>query len=95
MSINSINSTIPHSPAWKLFSWAGFVLSLTLVAIGVYHLPADPWIKGYIGMGIFCITLSSFILAKTVRDEYEAGKFINRLSSAKTEKLLSDYESPA
>ncbi len=87
-----IHQDVPHSPAWKLFSWAGFLIALTLMIIGVYHLPVDPWIKGYLGMGVFCIVLSCFILAKTVRDEYEAGKFINRISSAKTEKLLSDYE---
>ena len=84
---------LPHSPAWRLFSWAGFALSLLMTTIGVYHLPADPWMKGYIGMGIFCCVLSSFILAKTARDEYEAQKIINRINSAKTEKLLHEFES--
>lgn len=85
---------MPHSPAWKLLSWAAFAGALTLIIIGVYHLPVDAWIKGYLGMGIFCLVLSCFILAKTVRDEYEAMKLINRVSSAKTEKLLNDFESP-
>ncbi len=87
-----INNDIPHSPAWKLFSWAGFVLAIALTVIGIYHLPVDSWIKGYLGMGVFCIVLSCFILAKTVRDEYEAMKIVNRISSAKAEKLLNDYE---
>ena len=35
---------------------------------------------------------STFSLAKTMRDRYEASKFVNRVASAKTEKILHDYE---
>jgi hypothetical protein len=35
---------------------------------------------------------STFTLAKTVRDEFEAKKLINRIQEAKTERMLKDYD---
>ena len=78
--------------AWVFCAWASFVLSLLALSVGVYHLPADIWVKGYFGMGIAFLTGSSFTLSKTVRDNHEADKLINRVESAKTEKLLTETD---
>jgi hypothetical protein len=48
-------------------------------------------VKGYLAMGLFFTLGSSFTLSKTVRDNYEAQKLINRVVDAKTEKILHEY----
>jgi Uncharacterized protein conserved in bacteria len=56
------------------------------------YLPADLWVKGFLLMGLTFTVGSAFSLAKTLRDDYEAQKLINRIHSAKTEKILKDFE---
>ena len=81
-----------NSPAWMTCVWMSFVLSVFLTCVGIYWLPAVMWVKGYMLMGIMFSVGSSFTLAKTVRDNHEARKLINRVSEAKTERILHDFE---
>lgn len=62
------------TPMYRFQVWASFVLSFTLMIIGIYHLPVDIWIKGYLIMGIIFTVGSCFTLAKTIRDDYEVDK---------------------
>ena len=43
-------------------------------------------------MGTLYLVASTFTFAKTVRDEFEGQKLINKLAEARAEKLLKDYE---
>ena len=52
---------------------------LAMVA-GIYNLPTDLWGKGFLGMGLLFVVGSSFSLAKTLRDEHEVKKLVNRLA---------------
>ena len=62
------------------------------MSIGIYQLPTELWVKGYMTMGLFFCVGSSFTLAKTVRDNHESRKLINRVTEVKTERMLQDYE---
>jgi len=64
----------------------------TLMVIGIVYLPVDRWVRGFLAMGLLFTINACFTLAKTVRDNHEAGKFINRLTGAKAEKLLQEFE---
>jgi hypothetical protein len=81
-----------NSPAWMAFVWISFGTATIAMMFGIYNLPADLWIKGYMMMGLLFSVGSSFTLAKTVRDNHEARKLINRVSEAKTERILHDFE---
>ena len=48
----------PHSSAWVTFTYASFAGAAFLVAVGVYFLPVDLWIKGYLSMGIIMLIQS-------------------------------------
>jgi hypothetical protein len=78
--------------AWIFFAWTSFVVSVMLMGIGICYVPVDWWIKGYLAMGLFFTIGASFTLAKTIRDNAEAQRLINRVVDAKTEKIISDYE---
>ena len=74
------------------FVWISFAVSMFAMLVGVYSLPVEFWIKGYMGIGMFFCVGSSFTLAKTVRDNHEAKKLINRVSEVKTERMLHEFE---
>ncbi len=62
------------------------------MGIGIWNALVDLWVRGYFIMGLFFCVGSTFTLAKTTRDNYEAQHAHNRGVDAKTDKILSDYE---
>jgi hypothetical protein len=78
--------------AWVFQAWASFVISFAATLIGIVWLPVDHWVRAFLVMGLLFTVNACFTLAKTVRDNHEADKFINRLSGAKAEKLLQEFE---
>jgi hypothetical protein len=85
-----MNPQMPHTAAWKAFAMVSFGLALGMLALGIYALPADIWVKGYLAMAAVFSIGSTFTLAKTQRDEHEARRLINRLDEVKTERLLRE-----
>lgn len=79
------------SPGWIFFVKASFACALLGMVGGVIMMPVDLWVRGYVVMGSLFLVGSSFTLAKTLRDQFEASKLINRLSQAKAERLLKEY----
>lgn len=82
------NAVKLDSPSWILFTKASFGLALAGMIAGIVMMPVDLWIRGYLIMGSLFLCGSSFTMSKTLRDEFEANKLINRIEEAKAEKLL-------
>src|SRR5580698_8390133 len=78
--------------AWIFQVWASFVLAVGITTIGIAYVPLDAWIRAFLAMGLLFSVGSAFTLAKTVRDNHEARRLINRLSDAKTERIIRDFE---
>ncbi len=78
--------------AWVFQVWVSFIVALSLMVLGIYNMAADIWVKGYLVMGLFFTVGSCFNLAKTLRDQQESRRLINRFTDAKTEKILSEFE---
>ena len=85
----------PHSGAFVTFSYVSFAASAFLVALGVFFMPIDLWMKGYLTMGIVMLVQTCVTLTKTIRDNYESGKFVNRIEDAKAERLLMEVSKAA
>ena len=85
----------PHSSAWVTFTYASFCASFFMVAVGVFFLPLDLWIKGYLAMGIIMLVQSCITLTKTIRDMHESGRLVNRIEDAKAERLLMEVSKAA
>jgi hypothetical protein len=81
-------TTTQHSGAWVSFTYTNMLVSLGLTLGGIFFLPIDLWIKGYMLMGVMMIVSSTITVTKTVRDVQEAGKLVNKIEDAKTEQLL-------
>ena len=84
-----------NTQAWRFQVWVAFALSFGLTLVGLYFAEIDVWTKGYLAMGVVFTVGSCFSLAKTLRDDHEYEKLVNRVSAAKTEQILSDFEGKA
>jgi hypothetical protein len=91
-----MNQTVQsHSSSWVAFTYLSFGGSAFMVALGVFFLPLDLWIKGYLTMGIVMLVQSCVTLTKTIRDVHEGGKLVNRIEDAKAERLLMEVSKAA
>lgn len=80
------------APAWTFQVWVSFIVAAGMTVGGTVLLPVDLWCKGYLLMGQLFLTGSTFTLSKTVRDNHEARRLRNRISAAKSAKLLKEFE---
>jgi len=80
------------SPGWLFFVKVSFACALGGMVFGVAVMPVEIWMRGYMVLGTLFLVGSTFTLSKTMRDEFEAAKLINKLDNARTEKLLKEYE---
>ena len=84
------NQPLQHSAAWVAFTYATFLLSLAMIGVGVLFMPIDVWMKGFLCMAVILLVQSCITMTKTIRDNEKAGKLVNRIEDAKTERLLMD-----
>ncbi|MEV3993268.1 YiaA/YiaB family inner membrane protein [Streptomyces sp. NPDC049837] len=71
---------------------ASFAIALGAVAIGIFNLDADAWVRAFLGIAVLYLTTSAFTLAKVVRDRQEAGQIVSRVDQARLEKLLAEHD---
>jgi hypothetical protein len=91
-----MNQTVqPHSPAWVTFTYISFGGSAFMVALGLFFIPLDLWMKGYLAMGVVMLVQSCVTLVKTIRDQHESGKLVNRIEDAKAERILMEVSKAA
>ena len=84
------NNAVKHSPAWINFSMGSFAIAASMMAGGIFFLEASFAAKGFYAMSALMLVHTSISVTKTLRDNEEAGKFLNKVEDAKTEKLLMD-----
>ena len=77
-----------HSGAWIAFNYANLAVALAMTVGGVFFLPIEVWIKGYMLMGIAMLLSSAVSVTKTIRDVQESSRLLNKIEDAKTEQLL-------
>ena len=82
------------SPAWIAFVKLNWIIAVCVTGSGILYLPVDLWMKGFLGMGLLLCVTSSFTVAKTLRDQHEAKKIIQKIDDAKTEKILKEHGQP-
>jgi hypothetical protein len=84
------NPVLHHSNSWIVFTYVSFAAALAMVVGGIVLMPLELAMKGYLAMGVVMLIQSCITLTKTIRDNDEAGKLVNRIEDAKTERLLMD-----
>ncbi len=74
-------------------AWITFVISAIGMIAGLFYLEATVAMKGFLTMSYLFTVSSCFTLAKVVRDQHEADKFISKVENAKTEQFLAEKKS--
>ena len=87
-----VQSVQKDTPAWLFFVKVTFAVSIVATTIGIFFLPVDIWVKGYMAIGLYFCVGSTITLSKTLRDEHESTRVINKIRDVKTEKILKEYE---
>ncbi len=77
--------------AWIAQTWLSFIIAIAATGTGIYYLPVDAWVKGYMSMSFSFTVGSTFTLAKTIRDNHEAVKITSRIDEARVEKILAEH----
>ncbi len=88
-----MNAMQRHSEAWVKFSYLSFAVSCLMMAGGLILAPIDLATKGYIAMAAVMVIQTTVNLTKTIRDNHESDRLLNKIEDAKTERLLRDVDS--
>lgn len=76
---------------WNLFAKLNFFIAIISIALSVYLLEVDLIAKGYFILSSLYLFTTTVILSKTIRDQEESKKILNKIEQAKTNKILKDY----
>ncbi|WP_326696722.1 YiaA/YiaB family inner membrane protein [Streptomyces sp. NBC_01754] len=68
-----------------------FGVALGAVALGVFFLDADGWVRAFLAIGVLYLVTSCFTLAKVIRDRQEEERIVSRVDQARLEKYLADH----
>jgi hypothetical protein len=80
-----------HSAAWLFYVKAAFVVSLIAMGAGILFMPGDFMLKGYLALGSLFMVSSTFTIAKTLRDEHESQRLIQKVCDAKTSRIINEF----
>lgn len=82
----------PTTAAFHLQAVLSFGASLLAVGVALWNLPADPWVRAFLTLGVLYVTTSAFTLAKVVRDRQETTTVLSRVDQARLDKLLAGHD---
>lgn len=79
------------SSGWLFFVKASFLISILAVSAGVLFIPADLMVQGYFALSSLFLVSSTITLSKSMRDEHEAQRLVNKISEARTNKIIKEF----
>jgi hypothetical protein len=71
---------------------ASFGIGVGSMCVAIFYLPVGGWIRAFLSLGLLYVVTSTFTLAKTVRDNQEAGTVVRRVDQARIDKLLNEHD---
>ena len=80
-----------NSNGWLFFVKASFAIALGATALGIVFAPIELLVKGYMGICALFLVSTTITLSKTMRDEHESRRLINKISDAKTKQLIKEF----
>ncbi len=87
MNDHDIQST---SNGWLFFVKASFGIAILAIAAGIVLIPGSFLIKGYFAISSLFLVSSTITLSKTLRDQHEANRLINKVSEARTTQIINE-----
>lgn len=88
--MNDINTTT-NSASWLFFVKLTFGISVAAMVAFIFFMTGDLLTKGYLALNSLFMVSTTIMMSKTLRDEHENTKMVNKISEAKTNKILKEY----
>ncbi len=85
------NELKSNSASWVFFVKVSFAIAVLAAGAGVVLAPVDIVLKGYMAISALFLISTTITLSKTLRDEHEGQRIVNRISEARTNQLLKEY----
>ena len=85
------NLNLPNSSIWLFFVKLTFGVALAAMVAFIFFMDGNLLTKGYLALNSLFLVSSTIMLSKTLRDEHEAQRLLNRISEAKTNKILKEF----
>ncbi|MGQ0801133.1 MAG: YiaA/YiaB family inner membrane protein [Pseudomarimonas sp.] len=61
------------TPAWVMLVWIAFAAAVALTSWGLWRMNISSWQKSYMVVSWLFLVSNTFTLAKSIRDDHEAG----------------------
>jgi hypothetical protein len=78
--------------SWDFFVKLAFAIAVGSTAMGIYLLPGELIVKGYFMISSLFLVFSTITMSKTIRDRHEADRLHNKISEARTTKIIRDMD---
>jgi hypothetical protein len=80
------------SSAWDFFVKLSFAIAIGATLTGIYLVPGELMVKGYFLISSLFLVFSTITMSKTIRDRHEADRLHNKISEARTSKIIRDMD---
>ena len=81
-----------NTSAWDFFVKLAFGLAIGSTLMGIYMLPGELVVKGYFLISSLFLVFSTITMSKTMRDKHEADRLHNKISDARTTKIIREMD---
>jgi len=80
-----------NSAGWLFFVKASFAIALCAMLGGILFSPIEFIVKAYFGLCSLFLVSSTITLSKSMRDQHESQRIMNKIAEAKTQQLIKEY----
>jgi hypothetical protein len=78
--------------AWDFFVKVAFAIAIGSTLLGIYLLPGALVVKGYFLISSLFLVFATITMSKTVRDKHESDRLHNKITDARTSKIIRDMD---
>ena len=81
-----------NTSQWNFLVKIAFATAMAATVIGIYMLPGPLVVKGYFLVSSMFLVFSTITMSKTIRDGHESQRLHNRISEARTSKMIRELD---
>ena len=80
------------SSAWDFFVKVAFAIAIGATLMGIYLIPGELVVKAYFLISSLFLVFATITMSKTLRDKHESDRLHNKISEARTSKIIRDMD---
>ena len=85
-------SVSDSSSQWEFFVKFSFAIAITATMTGIWLIPGALVVKGYFMISSLFLVFSTITMSKTIRDGHESSRLHNKISEARTSKMIRELD---